>query len=109
MPRKIVKGDEVAVIAGAQKGKRGKVARVIDAGERVVVHGVNLVKRHARPSQKNPQGGITEHEAPIHISNVMLIDPSDDRPARVGFERTENGWVRVSRRTGAQIPYGSKG
>jgi large subunit ribosomal protein L24 len=108
MPSRIVKGDHVAVIAGAEKGKRGIVARVVKGGERVVIHNVNTVKKHVRPSQKRPEGGIVDRDAPIHISNVMLIDPTDNRPTRVGFERQGDTWIRVSRRTGAPIPVGER-
>lgn len=108
MPKRIVKGDQVAVTAGAEKGKRGVVARVEKGGERVVIHDVNTVKKHVRPSQKQPAGGIVDRDASIHISNVMLIDPTDERPTRVGFERHKEDWVRVSRRSGAKIPFGER-
>ncbi len=84
MRLKIKKNDNVIVIAGNEKGKTGKVLKVFPKKQRVIVEGVNIVKRHTRPSQKNPQGGIIKKEAPIHISNVMLIDPKTNERTRVG-------------------------
>ena len=81
---KIKKNDAVMVIAGNSKGKSGKVLRVFPATSRVIIEGVNLVHRHRRPSQTNPQGSITRQEAPIHISNVMLMDQKADSPTRIG-------------------------
>jgi large subunit ribosomal protein L24 len=81
---KIKKNDTVKVIAGNARGKTGKVLRVYPARQRIIVEGVNLVSRHRRPSQTNPQGGITRQEAPIHVSNVMLVDPKSGEPTRVG-------------------------
>ncbi len=104
MPSRIRRGDLVQVMAGREKGKRGEIVRVLPGEERVIVRKVNLVKRHTRPTQRNPHGGILEQEAPIHASNVMLIDPQDDRPTRIGFELVDGELVRVGRRTGARIP-----
>lgn len=81
---KIRKNDNVLVIAGNARGKRGKVLKVFPDRDRIIVEGVNIVKRHTRPSQRNPQGGIVQKEAPIHVSNVMLIDPKTNEPTRVG-------------------------
>ncbi len=81
---KIKKSDMVMVIAGNSKGKTGKVLRVYPEKQRIIVEGVNLVSRHRRPTQTNPQGGITRQEAPIHVSNVMLLDPKSNEPTRVG-------------------------
>ena len=81
---KIRKNDSVMVIAGNSRGKTGKVLKVYPERERVIVEGVNIMKRHTRPSQKNPQGGIVQREAPIHVSNVMLLDPKQNQPTRVG-------------------------
>jgi large subunit ribosomal protein L24 len=81
---KIKKNDMVMVISGNSKGKTGKVLRVYPVRERVIVEGVNLVHRHRRPTQMNPQGSITRQEAPIHVSNVMLLDPKSGKPTRVG-------------------------
>lgn len=80
---RIVKGDEVLVIAGNDRGKTGKVLAVFPARQRVIVEGVNFIKRHTRPSQKNPQGGVVEREAPVHISNVMPYDSGAGRGTRV--------------------------
>ncbi|MBE0642655.1 MAG: 50S ribosomal protein L24 [Bacteroidetes bacterium] len=81
---KIKKNDMVMVIAGNSKGKTGKVLRVYPEKQRLIIEGVNLVSRHRRPTQANPQGGITRQEAPIHVSNVMLLDPKSNAPTRVG-------------------------
>jgi len=100
---KIRKGDQVIVTTGRDKGKRGEVLRVLRAESRVLVQGVNMVKRHQRPSAASP-GGIVEKEAPVHISNVAHIDPSTGRPTRVGFKTVEGGRkVRVARRSGEVI------
>ncbi|MCB2205382.1 50S ribosomal protein L24 [bacterium] len=81
---KIKKNDMVVVIAGNSKGRSGKVLRVYPEKQRLIVEGVNLVSRHRKPTQNNPQGGITRQEAPVHVSNVMLIDPKSNEPTRVG-------------------------
>lgn len=81
---KIKKNDTVMVIAGNDRGKTGKVLKVFPKESRIIVEGINLRKRHTKPSQKNPQGGILEKEAPIHISNVMIIDPKTNEPTRIG-------------------------
>jgi large subunit ribosomal protein L24 len=100
---KIRRGDTVVVISGKEKGKRGEVERVIPAKSRVVVSGVNVRTRHARPSQQN-QEGLYTFDAPIHISNVMLIDPSSGEPTRVGYRFTDSGEkVRVSKKSGKDI------
>ena len=102
--RKVRKDDEVIVLAGRDKGKRGSVLRIITRTERVLVEGVNVTKRHVKPTQGDPQGGIVEREAPIHISNVALIDPESDRPTRVRYKRLEDGRkVRVAARSGEVI------
>lgn len=100
---KVKKGDEVLVIAGKDKGKRGKVLRVDPRRERVVVEGVNFIKRHTRPNpSRNIQGGIVEREAPIHVSNVMVISPESGRPTRVGYTFLEDGRkVRIAKVDGA--------
>ncbi len=91
------------VISGKEKGKRGEVERVIPAKNRVVVSGVNVRTRHARPSQQNQEGMYT-FEAPIHISNVMLVDPGSGEPTRVGYRFTDAGEkVRVGKRSGRDI------
>jgi large subunit ribosomal protein L24 len=103
---KIKKGDTVLVIAGKDKGARGKVIQAYPARDRVLVEGVNRIKKHTRVTQNQrgaQSGGIVTQEAPIHISNVMLID-SDGKPTRVGKKVTEDGKrVRISRRTGKEL------
>ena len=100
---KIKKGDQVQVLTGRDKGKRGQVLQVLRREDRVLVQGVNMIKRHQRPSQVDP-GGIMAREASLHISNVALIDPNDDRPTRVGYRTMEGGRkVRVARRSGESI------
>ena len=102
--RKIRKDDEVIVLTGRDKGKRGAVLRVVTKTDRVLVEGVNVTKRHVKPTQAEPQGGIVEREAPIHISNVALIDPESDRPTRVRYRNLEDGRkVRVAARSGEVI------
>ncbi|MEW6194526.1 MAG: 50S ribosomal protein L24 [Bacteroidota bacterium] len=81
---KIKKNDTVKVITGNYKGKTGKVLKVFPAEDRVIVEGVNIRKRHTKANQKNPQGGIIEKEAPIHVSNVMVLDPKTGEPTRIG-------------------------
>lgn len=83
---KIRKNDNVIVISGNDNGKTGKVLKVFPKENRVIVEGINLRKRHTKPSQKNPQGGILEKEAPINASNVMLLDPKTNEPSRLGSQ-----------------------
>jgi large subunit ribosomal protein L24 len=100
---KIKKGDQVQVIAGKDKGKRGEVLRVMPEERRVLVQGVNMVKRHTRPSTTQP-GGIVDKEAAIHVSNVALLDPKSDKPTRVGYTVIDGDRkVRVARRSGEVI------
>ena len=90
--RKIRRDDEVIVIAGKDKGRRGKVMRVIEDGQRVIVGGVNLIKRHTKPNPaRNVAGGIVEREAAVHVSNVMLFNPLTKKGDRVGFRMLEDG------------------
>ena len=103
MAFRIRRGDTVVVVSGKEKGKRGEVERVIPAKNRVVVSGVNMRTRHARPSQQN-QEGIYTFEAPLHLSNVMLIDPDSGEPTRVGYRFADSGEkVRVSKKSGKDI------
>ncbi|MDE2888590.1 MAG: 50S ribosomal protein L24 [Gemmatimonadota bacterium] len=98
------KGDQVEVIGGVDAGRRGRVLRVLPKKSRALVEGVNFIKRHTRPGPKNQQGGIIEKEAPIHISNLMLIDPQTDEPTRIRRQRLENGIrIRLSVKSGEQI------
>ena len=96
----VKKGDNVTVITGANRGKTGVIKKVLIEKERAIVDGVNIVKRHTKPDANNPQGGIIEKEAPIHISNLMVIDPSTKEPTRTG-RKLENGkLVRYSKKSG---------
>ncbi len=88
--RKVVKDDTVLVISGVYRGKTGKVLKVFPKTNRIIVEGVNLIKRHTRPTQQLPQGGIVEKEAPIHISNVKVVCPKCGRPTRVGIRILED-------------------
>jgi large subunit ribosomal protein L24 len=105
MALKIRRYDTVEVISGKDKGKTGKVLRVIPDKHRVIVEGINIIKRHTRPSQFNPnaQAGVIEREAPIHISNVMLVDPKSNKRTRVGSVRENGKRFRVARTTGEKI------
>ncbi|TGK12280.1 50S ribosomal protein L24 [Leptospira fluminis] len=97
------KDDEVVVIAGKEKGKRGKILVIDKKRDRVVVEGLNKRKRFLRPTQENPQGGIVEVEAPMHISNVMFYDSKKKKGVRVGFQESKGKKVRVSRPDGKEI------
>ena len=102
--RDIKKGDRVVVLTGRDRGKRGEVLKVLPREARVVVQGVMMVKKHQRPSPQSGGGGIVTKEAPIHISNVALVDPETDRPTRVGHKRLDDGRkVRVARRSGTVL------
>ena len=96
----IKKNDKVKVIAGKDKGKEGTVEKVFPAQDRVIVKGINIVKKHQKPTNANPNGGIVEVEAPIHVSNVMLIDPSNNEATSVGFKVVDGKKVRVSKKSG---------
>lgn len=100
---KIKSGDEIIVIAGRSKGKKGKVIKLITDKERVIIQGINTVRRHTKPSAQSA-GGIIEKEASIHISNVSLIDKSTGNPTKVGFKIQDNGEkVRIARKSGEVI------
>ncbi len=102
--RKIKKGDQVIVISGKDKGRKGEVLRVITRTDRVLVQGVNTVKRHTRASQAQPAGGIIEKEAPLHISNLALADPKTGKASRVGIKFLDDGRkVRYAKRSGEVI------
>ena len=103
---KIRTDDEVVVISGKEKGKTGKVLRVDRERGRVFVEGLNIIKRHQRPSPMNPnaQAGVIEREGPIHVSNVALLDPKEKKPTRIGTTVTADGKrARVAKRSGTQI------
>jgi large subunit ribosomal protein L24 len=102
MAAKIRKGDRVVVLTGKSKGSEGTVLRVFPKEERVLVEGVNMVQRHTRPSQADPQGGIKNKEAPLHISNVAIAG-SDGRPTRVGFRMEGDRKVRFAKRSGEAL------
>jgi large subunit ribosomal protein L24 len=101
----IRKNDQVVVRTGKDRGKRGRVLKVLTDDNRLIVEGVNVIKRHTRPNpQKNIKGGIVEREAPIHASNVMLLDPETNEPTRVGFKILGDGRkVRIGRKSGAVV------
>ena len=100
----IRKGDSVQVISGNDKGRRSTVLNVFKDRGRVIVEGVNMRKHHTRPTSRDPQGGIIEREAPIHISNIMVVCPKTDQPTRIGHKQLDNGkHVRVSARSGEMI------
>ncbi len=106
MPARIKADDQVVVISGKDRGKRGKVLRVDPKKDKVFVEGLNIVKRHQRPQQTaggQTAGGVIEREGPIHVSNVMLIDPKDDRPTRVGIELVDGKRLRVAKRSGQRL------
>ncbi len=100
----IRKGDTVQILAGNDRGKRGRVLQVLVDKGRVLVEGVNLRKHHTRPSTRDPQGGIREREAPVHVSNVQVVCPKTDQPTRIRHAKLDNGRsVRVSARSGEMI------
>ena len=103
MKLKIKTGDTVKIIAGEEKGKEGKVLRVDREKNRAIVEGVNLVKKHTKPNAQNPQGGIVEKEASIHISNLALIDSKTKKTTRVGFEVRDGKKVRISKKSNVVI------
>ena len=103
MARHIKTGDQVIVIAGADKGKTGRVLRIITDKDRVVVEGINRVWKHVRPSQRNPQGGRIQKDAPIHLSNVMPLDPTTGKGTRVKFEIKEGAKHRVAIGSGTDL------
>ena len=102
MAAKIRKGDRVQVLTGKDKGRQGNVLKVLPKEDRVVVEGLNLVQRHTRPTQSDPQGGIKSKEAALHISNVAIVD-SKGKPTRVGFRVEGDKKVRVAKTTGEVI------
>ncbi len=99
----IKKNDTVIVLAGEDKGKTGKVLKVLVEKQRALVEGVNMVSKSAKPSAKNPQGGIVKQEAPIHISNLSLIDPKSGKPTRVSVKHEGKNVIRVAKKSGEEI------
>ena len=103
MAAKIKKDDRVVVLTGKDRGRKGQVVRVFPKEGRLVVSGINMVKRHTRPSQGDPQGGIKHKEAALHVSNVALVDPKTGEPTRVGFRIDGDKKVRIAKTTGEVI------
>lgn len=100
---KIKKGDRVVVLSGKDKGKHGEVTKSFPKDGKVIVAGVNVITRHRKPSQANPQGGLERAEAPLHVSKVAIEDPKTGRPSRVRFEVRDGNKVRVAARSGEVI------
>ena len=100
---KIKKGDTVVVLSGKDKGKTGEVTRALPKDGKVVVAGVNVATRHKKPSQSDPQGGLTKFEAPLHVSKVAIADPKTGAPTRVRFEERDGKKVRVAVKSGEKI------
>ena len=107
MARHIKSGDTVIVIAGADKGKTGRVLRVLTGKDRVVIEGINRVWKHVRPSQRNPQGGRIQKDAPIHLSNVMPLDPTSGKGTRVRFQERDGRKHRIA--VGSNTDLGATG
>ena len=99
----IKKGDTVIVLAGKDKGKKGNVQKVLVEDQRVIVEGINMVSKSTKPSAKNPQGGIVKQEAPIHVSNVSLIDPKSGKATRVSVKHEGKNVIRVAKKSGEEI------
>ena len=99
----IKKGDEVIVLAGKNKNSKGKVLKVLVKEEKAIVEGVNMVSKSTKPNAQNPQGGIIKQEAPIHISNISLIDPKSGKPTRVSIKYDGKNVIRVSKKSGEEI------
>ncbi|MGI6339158.1 MAG: 50S ribosomal protein L24 [Bacteroidales bacterium] len=100
----IRKGDTVIVVSGESKGQKGRVLGVDRKKEKAIVEGVNMVSKHTKPNAKSPQGGILKKEAPVHISNIMLVDPATGKPTRVGRRLNDkNKLVRYSKKSGEEI------
>jgi len=109
VPARLKAGDDVIVIGGKDRGKRGKILRVEPKKDRVFVEGLNIIKRHQRPRQvggaqrAETVGGVIEKEGPIHVSNVMLLDPGDNKPSRVGIQVEDGKRFRIARRSGTRL------
>ncbi len=100
----IKKGDTVYVLSGEDRGKQGRVLSVLVSKQRAIVEGINVVSKSTKPSAKHPQGGIVKMEAPVHISNLSLLDPKSGKPTRVGYRKNDKGvTVRYSKKSGEEI------
>ncbi|HJA41610.1 MAG TPA: 50S ribosomal protein L24 [Firmicutes bacterium] len=99
----VKKGDKVKVISGKDKGQVGTILEAYPKKDRVLVEGVNMIKKHSKPSNDNPQGGIITKEAPIHVSNVMPLDPKTGEPTRVGYKMVDNKKVRIAKKSGEPL------
>ena len=99
----IRKGDNVIVLAGRDKGKTGKVQKVLVSEQRAIVEGINMVSKSTKPSAQNPQGGIVKQEAPIHISNLTLIDPKSGKATRVSIKHEGKNVIRIAKKSGEEI------
>ena len=99
----IKKGDTVIVLAGRDKGKQGKVQKVLVEEQHAIVEGINMVSKSCKPSAKNPQGGIVKQEAPIHISNLSLIDPKSGKATRVSIKHEGKNVIRIAKKSGEEI------
>lgn len=99
----VKKGDKVMVITGKDKGKTGVILAAFPKKDRVLVEGINIVKKHTKPNQANPQGGIISQEAAIHVSNVMPIDPKTGEPTRVGFKIEDGKKIRIAKKSGEAL------
>src|SRR5699024_11020974 len=99
----VKKGDKVKVISGKDRGKEGTILEAFPKKDRVIVEGINMVKKHAKPSQEKPQGGILDIEASVHVSNVMPIDPKTGEPTRVGYEVRDGKKIRIAKKSGEAL------
>ena len=100
---RLKKGDKVVVIAGSEKGKEGTITKVLPKEEKVIIGGVNMVKKHVKPNQAEPEGKITEKEAPIHVSNVALVDPKTKTATKVRYEIKDGKKVRVAKKSSTVV------
>lgn len=100
---RIKKGDNVIVITGKDKGKTGKVIRALPREDRVIVEGVNIKKKHQRPTKSNQKGQIIDKTLPVHVSNVQLIDPKTKKPTRIGKKLVNDVYVRIAKKSGAEL------
>lgn len=96
-------GDKVRVMRGKDAGKEGQITKVLKDADKVIVEGANMIKKHQKPNNANPQGGIIDKEAPIHVSNVMLLDPDTNKPTRIGSEVNDGNKVRIAKKSGTAI------